>query len=129
MAVNAQCIPVAPGGECPSCGWKWNSPEHTEPHPVLAHGGPKAPTLGKCANCDEDWNLDAVKCSHCHWEPTAMPAFNKLRDEKNKARKTQFSPPLPVREDPVKVHGEKAGIKLPEPAKAQAAPAKAPDAP
>lgn len=118
MPVNANCIAVPVGGTCPACGWVWNSPEHTEPHPVLPHGGPKAPPLGHCANCDAQWNLDAVKCSNCHWEPMAPEAYEKLRAEKNKARKVTYQAPLPVREDPVKVHGERGGMQgHPEPAK------------
>lgn len=101
MVDKSQCIPVSPGGSCPECGWTWNSPEWTEPHPVLPHGAPKAPPLGKCGNCDMPWNLDEVKCSTCNFEPKAPEAYDKLRDQKNEARRTQYLAPLPVRAQPI----------------------------
>lgn len=101
MADRSQCVPVIPGGSCPSCGWTWNSPEYTEPHPVLPYGKPNTEVSGKCANCGATYNLDAVKCAKCGFEPVADEMYDKVLAEKNRFRRTQLLAPLPVRAQPI----------------------------
>lgn len=97
MPDRSNCIPVLPGGECPACGWRYNDPAFTEPHPVLPHGGPKAVVVGKCANCGSPWNLDDVRCSACKFLPVSGEMQDALKAEKDRVRRTQFLPPLAVR--------------------------------
>lgn len=107
MVDRTKCVPVIPGGECPNCGWSTaapylpGAPGIPEPHELLAHGVPKLGAVGVCANCNMGWNLDAVKCSHCGFEPAYAEAYDRLLVEKNKFRKAQFLHALPPRPMPI----------------------------
>jgi len=103
MVDLSKCVPVLlPGGECPNCGWS-QAHQYTgelkvpQPHSVIAHPLSRIETPGSCANCGVSWNLDAVKCAGCGFEPTAVEMYDKLMADKNRLRRAQFLVPLPVR--------------------------------
>ncbi len=108
------CVAVLPGGECPNCGWSvarpfikgmldkdGNQSEIPEPHPTMPHGSPNVIVIGHCANCGAMYNLDAVKCATCGFEPADDVMYDKLMAEKNVYRKKQGIGPLPVRCAPI----------------------------